>query len=275
MADRSATVLASTCLAAHRNGVRFETALDPEEESRWRVAFEALVVDAAATVRRRGLAVIGAPMPGDRFMLARILVEGEELRLRGLALSTDGYARLAAAGLWRSLEEEWIWRSPAFDTGLPVAIPIPDSVAPSPNAELVDMRDRLLTLDAGTGMSLVGDDAARTLLRILRRLTREEIAGIAWSIGIDPPPVGTRLAAGGPVPDGIRWVPPHRTVEVERSGTPWPTRVVRGGVPTGAVVLAGGLAAVSVLVAATMWIVADRDAAADRPAPAESEELRP
>ncbi|MHC4832901.1 MAG: hypothetical protein ACYTFH_03195 [Planctomycetota bacterium] len=251
---RSENVLAETCLAQGREGLRFESLPDSEDEPRLTTVFGSLLEGGERVALRNGMAAIGCPMSGGRFLIGRLVAAGEERRLLGLILPEAAYARLVAGGLWRCLDAEWLWESPAFGTGLPLPVPAAAVEPPSPNPELSAIRDQVLMLREGVGVSIVGGDATRTVLRVLRRFSDAEVATVAWSIGVDPPPEAVRLAAAGPLPDGSRWVPPQRHPSASPAALPAVAKVVRGGVPTAMVVFAGALAAVAVLIATTLWI---------------------
>lgn len=218
-------------------------------------------------LQRNSLAAAGAATGQGRFVVARAFAgrsddgDASAVIVKGIELDARDYAALVGAGLWTVLEEAWLWDSPSFEAGLPMPITFDHAKVASPNERLESARDRLIELGEGRGVALVDDDAARSLMRVLRRLSEREAPSIGWSIGLDPPPQGTRLCAGGPAPDGHRW---HVATRVKRSVRPespageseWMPRhrLIAGIVPNWLVVLAVALAAASVIAAGAAWI---------------------
>lgn len=232
---------------------------------------ELVAAGSRRALQRGSLAAAGAPVGDGRFLVARVftgLADDEDaVVVKAIELDARDYAALVAAGLWTVLDEAWLWDSPSFEAGLPMPISFGHPKPASPNDRLESARDRLIELGEDRGVALVDDDAARSLMRVLRRLSEREAPTIGWSIGLDPPPPTTRLCAGGPAPDGHRWhaAVPARRIEhskVSASDTARAPRhrLVAGGVPNWLVVLAATLAAVSVLAASAAWIARPSDA---------------
>lgn len=234
---------------------------------------EEVAAGSQRALQRGSLAAAGGPAGNGRFVVARAFAgratdgDSDAVVVKGIELDARDYVALVGAGLWTVLDETWLWDSPSFEAGLPMPISFDHPSPASPNERLESARDRLIELGEGCGVALVDDDAARSLMRVLRRLSEREAPSIGWSIGLDPPPTATRLCAGGPAPDGHRWhaaIPSRRIVRSDPSVSGLAQaprhRIVAGGVPSWLVVLAATLAAISMIAAGAAWIARPSEA---------------